>query len=336
MTDRSFTAGQLQQLLALPSLTLQLDQLRRDDALNAGAVSTLIAHAETTVRDDPEAAGALAELSAAACAQCGASALTPRAHYVLAQSHAIRADFERALALIDSARDGYLQHGQPDAALRTEVGRITALSELGRHAEAIAVARAALADAARIGADAGLIARLNLNLGACLTEVGQADDALQALAAAEAAYIADGAEVGAGLVSNNRGVLLLSRGRAREALDAFDIAARYFEAAGETLDSAHALQNAGYAHVLLGHHSAGLAALQQASNRLHSLNASADQYIALLDLAEAYSGLNLHPEALSAYREADALLAQAGMTRERARVVGARRHAHCAVVFRRG
>ncbi len=322
MSESAFMQGeQIDALLTLPSIDAQLEQLSVMGCLNSACLVELLAHAESVVRENPGRARNLASICLAAAVQIGPSDLQPRAQYLLAQAHAMRAEFERALEYIDAACRGYAQSGRQAEALRTQVGRILALSELGRHSEAIDVAIQALADAHSAKADDDLIARLNLNLGACYTEIGRPEDALAALAAAETAYVQSRSPLGAGLVSNNRGVLLLSLGRAREAQHAFQFASQQFAAGDDALESAHAIQNSGYAHILLGEHSAGLAELQRASGLLHALDASADQFVALLDLADGYFGLNLFPEAHSVYREADALLAQAGMSRERARAL---------------
>jgi len=300
----------------MPDGQARLDYLHGlGNAEDVGA--QLLAAAEASFSHKPDDARLFAEL----CIAHDNAATVPSALYLLAQVNAMQAQFEPALALIDQAQRAFAAQNRMAEALRTEVGRISVLAELGRYDEAIPIAQAALQRGQSLGLDAEIMARLHLNLGMCYVEKGQPDLALQALAQAEAEFLRVDSDYGAGGVSNNRGVLLLTLGRTREALLAFTAAATHFDASGDALESAQALLNAGYAHCSLGAFSAGLADMQQAGKRLHALDASADKYVALLDQAEAYFNLNLYPEALSAYREASELLAQSGMARERARAL---------------
>jgi CHAT domain-containing protein len=315
------TTAHCDALLALPTQVEQLRWLDAQQRLNQEGIDALLTRATDALREDPARGHALGLLGEAAAQRISAPALRARARYLLAQSHAIRAEFDRALALIDAARDEYSRLGLHAEALRTEIGRIAALSELGRHTEAIEIAERALVSARHTAIDPELVARFYLNLGLAYVEVGRADAGLSALDAAEHAYTNADAPHGAALVGNNRGLLLLSLGRAREALAAFETCERQFLAEDDPLEAAHAVQNAGYACLLLGDHGAGLRALQRAGTQLKALGATADEFVARLDLADAYAGLNLHPEAVSAYREAGALLGGAGMARERARAL---------------
>lgn len=306
----------IEALRQLADVSAQLAYLRGlGDAKDLG--QRLLAAAEASVSHKPDDARLFAEL----CVAHGDAASVPAALYLLAQMNAMQAQFEPALALIDHAQREFAAQGRAAEALRTEVGRISVLAELGRYDEAIAVAQTALQQGQARSLDAEIMARLQLNLGMCYVENGQPDLALQALAQAEAEFMAVDSQYGAGGVSNNQGVLLLTLGRTREALRAFDAAAKHFDVSGDVLESAQALLNAGYTRCSLGAFSAGLADMQRAGKLLHALDASADKYVALLDQAEAYSNLNLYPEALSAYREASERLAQAGMAREQARAL---------------
>ena len=70
--------------------------------------------------------------------------MVARAHYWNARVAAERGELEVALTLIDSARSWWSAAGEELSALRTELGRMHILDDLGRHADAVAVGRALL------------------------------------------------------------------------------------------------------------------------------------------------------------------------------------------------
>lgn len=315
-------------LLACPELDQQVDALRSGELINQEGLSALLDLAEYLIRSDPDKARRLATLCAQVAASAGVPAVVPHAEYLLARAHALNAEYDAALALIESARRGFLSIDEPLEALRTNVGRMLVLSEQGGYHEAIRAGEDLLgeldgASGAAIAPEQRqlLIALAQQNLGLSYDQMGRYDQALEAYAGAERHYQALGMTERVGEIYNNRGIVLLGLGRGSEALQAFEAAAELFSQAGLALLYAQALINIGDAHLLLSNYMRGLDALKQARRLFDSLAAVAQQPILLIDTADAYMALNLHPEALAAYREAEDLMSVVGLAHDRARAL---------------
>ena len=322
MTDAIETATAL---LALPALEQQQAFLRAKQHLNAEGLAALLDIAGEWLGEDPGQARRLAEICSALADSLNEIGLVARADYLRAQTHHINAEFEIALTLIETARTGYLQADQPYDALRTNVGRMVVLTEVGRYDEALAAGQAVIGqvnDAASEDADMNLLAGMaQQNMGMAYELLSCFDDAMTAYATAEERYRTLGLAMRMADVSNNRGVVLLNLGRALEALAAFENAAILFAENNLSLKHAQALINLGDAHLLVGQYTPGLAALDKARALLAPLEAQADKQVLLLDVADAHLALNLYPEALTAYQEADAAFSEVGMTHDHARAL---------------
>lgn len=276
-------------------------------------------------RSDPGKARRLTLICADAAVPAGAPAILPRATYLRAQTHAINGEFGTALELIQSARAAYEAIGEKMESLRTNIGLMHVLNELGRHAEALDAGQAvldALAGPDELHPQAQLLLALaHQNRGVCLETIGRYEDALEAYAQAERRFKAIGMIERIGDVANNRGIVLVHLGRVSEALEAFEAAARLWAEAGLTLLQAQTLSNIGEAHLVLGHYTQSLNAFEQARRLFEPLDALANKRILLRKTADAYLALNLYPEALAAYREANELLKDAGMADHLARAL---------------
>lgn len=320
----------VQTLLALPDREEQVAKLRAANLLNPEGLSRLLDEAARLARSDPGQARRLAALCADVAERAAAPAAIPRAAYIRAQAHAVNGEFNLALSLIAAARAGYEALGEHMEALRTNVGLMHVLNELGRHQEALEAGRAVLdalehmapAEGAEAEGERALLAALvHQNRGVCLALMGRYEDALTAYDAAEHYYRGLDMKERIGDINNNRGIALLQLGRAGEALAAFEAAAAIRAEAGLTLLQAQTLINIGDAHLLLGNYTRSLDALEQARDLIDAIEALAERHILLLDTADAYLALNLYPEALAAYREADQFLRDAGMAHHRARAL---------------
>ena len=319
-TDATESFAQtVQSLLTAPD---PLIFLRARHWLSGQGLARLVDLAAEWIGQQPSQARLLAELCARAATAIGADEILPPTAYIRSQAHAINAEFDRALELIEQARTGFIQQNDLISAVRTSVGRISVLEQLGRYDDALSTGREALHVLATLPANTAIhsiAAKIHQNLGLCYQALGRQQDALSAYADAELRYRTLDDTEGIGFVLNNRGLVLLDLGRPREALSIFESAMLIFDQAGLVLEVAHALNNIGYSRIALGRYTQGLNAYEQARQLLQPLEASTDKQVLLLDLAGAYLNLNLSPESLSAYREVLPSLQQAGMRHELAR-----------------
>jgi tetratricopeptide (TPR) repeat protein len=325
--------GLVSDLLALETREQQTGFLRDAGLLNAGGLGRLLDAAEVFLGTDPSKARLTAELCIGAARDAEAPAAVPRAYYVLQQVYEVDGDFETKLRLIRAAHDGYAALGMNVEALRTNVGKMAALIELGRYQEALDAGQVVLdavdgrgyLDVKPTSRQADLLAALvHHNRGGCLEYMGRYDETLEAYERAKQLYEALGMTGRVGQVLDNRGAVLSALGLGTEALEAHETALAIFEAAGLSLSQAMSLGNIGETHLRLANYTSALRAFERARRLLASIDSPenpADEPLLLRDTADAYLALNLHSEALAAYREADGMLQETGMSHDRARTL---------------
>jgi tetratricopeptide (TPR) repeat protein len=330
VSDHKVDAGLLEELLALPTLEQRSAFLRTVGLLDAEGLERLLDFADRLIHSDPGKAQRLAALCADLADLVGAPSAAPRASYIRGQTHAANGELGAALRMAEAAHAGYIACGKNLEALRTHVGRMSVLLELGLYQEALDAGQVVL-DAldgrselaitpTREQSDL-LTALVHQNRGICYEYMGRYEDALGAYAVAEENYRTLGMTERLGEILDNRGAILLLLGRGKEALAAHEAAAAVFAAAGLTLSHATALSNIGEANRQLANYRRSLDAFERA-RRLHdSLDALADEGFLLIDTAGAYLELNLYAEALAAYQKAHGVLRHAGMGHDRARAL---------------
>jgi CHAT domain-containing protein len=309
---RPVDAALVEELLHLPEIEARASLLAGDGLLNAEGLSQLLDAADSLARTNPLQARRLSSVCRELAEQIDAPLLVPKATYINAQTHAVMGQLNEALALIRAAYQGYKQLNAELPALRTGLGRIHVLNELGQHQKAIATGQELLTQLTHItGLSEATLAEATLiegiayqNQGVCYRMMGRYEEALQAYTAAENAFQRAGATDRLADIYNNRGIILLHLGRVSEALPDFEAAAAALRRAGHTLLYAQTLINIGDAHLLLGRYTHSLQALAEAHRLLSSLDMLADQRTLLLQRGDVYLALNLYPEAAEAYREA--------------------------------
>jgi tetratricopeptide (TPR) repeat protein len=326
MTDSaSLSEDSLEPLFQSSELHQRIAHLKTANLLNSDGLTRLLDRAMQLARADPGKARLLASLCVEAAVEAFAPEIVPRAIYTQAQTHAINGEFDLALELIRSARSEYEALGDDIAGLRTNLGRIHVLNELGRHREALETGEETLRIiAGREDGDpqTGMIAALaSMNMGVCFETLGRYAEALEAYDRAEKRFAAIGTTDRLGDIHNNRGIVLVHLGRIREALTAFEAALEVWEAEGLTLLQAQTLSNIGEAHLALGDFTRGLNAYEAARERFKALDAGAEHSILLRKTADAYLALNLYPEAVGTYRRAVEMLERSGMADQRGRAL---------------
>ena len=306
------------------------DLLRAANLLDAEGLGRLLDVADRLMRSDPGKAHRLAELCATGAAACDLPGVAARSAYIRLQTHFARGDFDAALRMAREAYEGYMAAGRPLDALRTHVGRMSVLLELGLHREALDAGQGvldALEGEGEIEVSATgqqrdmLTALVQQNRGLSYEYMGRYEEALEAYGEAEERYGKLGENERVGEVLDNRGAILLTLGRGNEALAAHETAARVFKEAGLTLPYAKALCNIGEANRRLANYRPSLAAFEEARRLYDALDELTDKSLLTLDTANAYLDLNLYPEALTAYQKSSSLLREAGMAHDRARAL---------------
>ncbi len=320
----------VKELLSLPTTEQRAAFLEAEGLLNPDGLERLLDLADRLVNNDPGKARRLAELCTGMAEWAEAPAAVPRANYIRAGAHDVNGEFDAELRLIKAAHDGYVALGMNLEALRTNVGLMGALLDLGRYREALDAGQNVLdtldgkgeqvVEATPQESDL-LAAMVHQNRGLCYEYMGRYDEALEAYAIAEEKYGALGMTERVGEILSNQGAILLYLGRGSEALAAHETASAIFEEAGLTFAHARALSNLGEAHLRLANYMRSLEVFEQARRLYDSLDALADKPLLLRDTAEAYLELNLYSEALAAYGKANDWLRDAGIEHDRARTL---------------
>ncbi len=250
-----------------------------------------------------------------------------RARYVRAQILTERGELDEALRLIADARGLWAEDGDVLAALRTDLGRMHVLDDLGRHQEAIEVGEqlvSGLGELCATGADGAgedaryLRAHAVKNLGVAYGLVGRHAAALEAYARAADEYEALGRHAETALPLANTGVELLALGRPGEALAAFARAIEIFEDADDAVFAAQCRGDAAQAHRQLGQIGDALRLLEEARGSLERLGATTEAVRLRLALAETHLAVGLWGEARDAASSAALEAAASGLRHDEA------------------
>lgn len=323
--------GLIDDLLALETRGRQTEFLRDAGLLDADGLDRLLDAADELLGDDPGRAHRLAELSADVADSADSPVAVPRSAYMRVRTYNENGEFDEAFRMLKIARDGYAALGMELESLRTNVGLMVTLLELGRYQDALDTGQVVL-DACNVEGDSGLkptreqyellAAPVYQNRGGCLEYMGRYEEALEAYASAEEHYRALGMRQRIGEISDNRGAILSDLGRSSEALAAHRTAADVFKEAGLTLSYAKSVGNMGLVHLKIGNYALSLDMVEQARRLIESLGALPAQQVPYFDvISEAYLALNLYSEATAACREAIGLLREVSMPHLRARIL---------------
>jgi CHAT domain-containing protein/tetratricopeptide (TPR) repeat protein len=305
------------------TLEARLAHLRAEGLADESGLGWLLDQAQELVHDDPSLAEELAALCDAAAAGLDLAALSARSCYLRGRIYAERGEFAQALDFIERARQGWADAGQHLAALRSDLGRMQVLDDLGRHEETAEVGAALLAALDQLPDQDGrpvrqLRAMAQNNLGATYSQVGEHGRALEAYALAEAGYRALGMRADTAQPLANRGICLLAAGRPRDALEALAAAADIFAETGDRLWAAKVAGVIAGAHQQLGELVDALRELEPARTTLDELGAHAEAARIQLATAEVYLAAGLFAEAVSAAEAAAGRTGAQGMVHDQA------------------
>ncbi len=312
-------------LFAAPGDMSRHNYLHQQGLDDQTGLSWLLDLAEELVHDDPTAAEELSVLCDAAAERLALDQIAARACYLRARIQTERGELDHALQLIDQARASWSRSGLPVSALRTDLGRMQILDDLGRHQEAVQVGNRLIAELDRLPGGTPewevqeyVRAGAQENLGVAHGFLGQHAKALAAYARAETAYRALGMMQELVRPMCNRGVELLELGRAREALTVLRAAGVALTEQGDRLWGAKCAGDIAQAHRQLGQLFDALRALEPARVTLDQLGAQAEAARLQIAIAETYLALGLFTEASVEATEAADRTTAAGMAHDAA------------------
>lgn len=285
-----------------------LARLRAGGRLSESGLGVILDEVEPLVHSDPGAAAELAALCELGAESLGCRGLVARSRYLRARVLADRAEFEPALQLIEQARAGWWESGARLSALRTDLGRMQVLDDLGRHHAAADVGEAMVAGLKRLpetsDPDEGelrrwLSAAAQENLGVARGFLGDQEQALAAYRRAESEYQALDLRADVARARANAGIELLELGRATEAKAALESAGEIFRSEGDRLWSAKCAGHLAQAVRQTGDLFGALRLLEPARAELDALDAVPEAIRLQLTVARTYLDLGLYDEALS-------------------------------------
>ncbi len=232
---------------------------------NGTAAATLKAEADRLLRADVRASLEVARL----IQQLGATTGRPadRALGLLAEANA-RAiglgEYQQAIDLYDEAAAIYEAASLPMEQARAQIGKVGALSFLGRYAEADHAGQWA-SQVLRAHGQWQPLATLTMNLAIMHARMGEDAAALDLFDQAATLYTELGTEGRAGWlwVQLNRAFVLRNLGQFEASMAACRIAQEELAALGQTVAAARAQQNLALTHFILGQYNEALRGLDQ-------------------------------------------------------------------------
>ena len=239
------------------------------------------------------------------------AALYAHARVVLEQGNP-----ERALALIDQARSAYRDLGRWTEALRTDLGRMHVLDDLGRHAEAAEIGIAMLEALQQLEGSADLLALEAAalgNVGVAWGFMGDHAGALGAYQRAERVWRSLGMDHETAMEVANQGVELLALGRADEALERLATAAAVFEATDDRLWQGKCAGHRAEALSALGRFLEALSEFQRGREILTAHGANTEAWRLGLGTATTLLALGLVDEAVTVLVQIEPRLREAGL-----------------------
>ncbi len=249
-----------------------------------------------------------------------------------ARQYLEQGDLQRALAEIEAARALYIEANELDSALRTDLGRINVLDDLGRHEDSAKVGeemvnevrqRQSTAPAESQDLLAWLEAAASENHGASLGWLGRHGAAAESLAKAEAAYDRIGSAEDRARVRANLGIEHLEMGDHDRALAYLDDALAELVATGADHLVTRAQTYRSAALSLAGQYSLALDALADADESTAGGRAeieTVDELRGRARRAEVLATLGLWNDASRSARRLSQEFERLGLQRDRAQM----------------
>ena len=323
--NRGLDRDVLARVLGGSTLRDQLRLLNTEALADTAGLNQLLDEADEFAHTAPGTAESLIDVVVAQAGADGLVSLQARGHYLGARIRAERGDFDEALTLIGVARQLWMEAGEQLSALRTDLGRMQIMDDLGQHAEAITIGERLLEAVGHRDQDdqddqdteqsvlaSTLVANAWCNIGIASGFLGEHGLSLQAYERAEAAYERLGLTSNVAQQLVNRSIELTSLGRLTEARDLLVSATEVFKELG---DSFYAAKTGTYLAEVRGHLGElveALKGLEQARLTFADLGMRAEQTRVQLEVAKVYLRAGLFNDAAASAQEAGVEMSVAG------------------------
>lgn len=221
------------------------------------------------------------------------------------------ANYQQAIAAYDEAYDICLSQNQNSEAARSQIGKIFALSSLGRFAEALDTA-----NRARLILEENhewlAAARVNNVAAIVYGKQGLHQEELALFKRAHATFKQAGPEyhLDLAITELNQSVALRNLDRFDEAIEAANNARQLATQLGLTLITARADQSQGVTYFFLGQYNKALSLFDQARQVFQAADLERDVLVANLFATNCHLALNRYAEALELASEAETKLAR--------------------------
>ena len=279
------------------------DNVADQDFYDHPTVGAAVDAAVERSRTEPaEAAGELRSLAAVA-GRHGWHDLEASATYALARVVLGDGRVADAIELIDEAAAAFRAAGDDLGAIRTGLGRMHALDDLGRHHDAAAAAEAMLLDLDALVTSPEtdwLRAAALGNLGVAYGFIGRHEDAIDAHASSAAVFERLDLDHERGVADANRAIELLALGRARQSTPLFDAALATFERHDDGVWAAKCRAHRADALVQLGALREAIADVELGREALRGSGARTESARLALTAARARLGLGQPDAAIAA------------------------------------
>jgi CHAT domain-containing protein/tetratricopeptide (TPR) repeat protein len=239
------------------------------------------------------------------------------------------ANYQQAIAAYDEAHDICLSQDQGSEAARSQIGKIFALSSLGRFHEALDTANKARSILEENN-EWLAAARVNNVAAIVYGKQGLHNEELELFNRAHARFEQAGPEsrLDLAITELNRSVALRNLDRFDEAIEAASNARRLATELGLTMIAARADQSQGVTHFFLGQYNKALSLFDQAKQVFQAANLERDVTVANLFATNCHLALNRYAEALDLASKAEKELARLDMPYEMAWAAYNRAQAH--------
>lgn len=305
------------ELLAVADKTERQDWLETHrPAITLALMEALKAGAERYKLRNPRRAIEIAEVALEAASFSSEPLAMALARWTKGNVLMYVGDFRTSVEAYQAAEATYAARGDGLSVARLQSNRVFALTNLGRHREALALAEAARQELVAAGHGEGIyMATLEMNVGVACRQAGRYDEALTAYERGRAIFEKPGNAVQVARMDINRSKVLEKLDRFREAASLLEAARATLLAQDVALDVARADLNLAHLAFRRGRYRGALEVYARARDGFAALDNEME--VAAIDFyrSQVYLALNLFPEAHELAGRARQEFAERGMAR---------------------